>query len=197
MSSLSLLTENEVPAAGARTREVPAVRRATAILWHLARHPDGLPLSRIARDLEVLPSTCLHILRELAASRLVAFEPNGKLYRLGMGVLTLARQLTQQNPFVQSAQPVLTRLSRDFAVGASAQERAGDDMVVVAAASVLPGDMVSPGARTPLFTSASGRLMAAYNGFARVIRASQVFLSAAQNTIVINAGSASVSGAPP
>lgn len=167
MSLPATRTEPDLAAdAAARTREVPAVRRAVAVLWHLGRHPEGLPLSRIARDLDVLPSTCLHILRELVAARLLAFEPNGKLYRLGTGVLTLARQLMQQNPFVQVAQPVLSRLSRDFAVGASAQERDGDDdMVVVAAASVLPGDMVSPGARTPLFTSASGRLMAAGSGF--------------------------------
>jgi len=136
------------------------------MLWHLAKHPDGLPLSRVARDLDVLPSTALHILRELAVAKLVAFDANAKLYRLGNGVLSLARQLTQQNPFVQVAQPHLNQLSREFEVGASAQERDGDDdMVVVAAASVLPGDMVSPGGRTPLLTSASGRLMAAYGNF--------------------------------
>ena len=152
--------------ADARMREVPSVRRATAMLWHLGRHTEGLSLSRIARDLDVLPSTCLHILRELVAAKLVAHDPDAKLYRLGRGVLTLARQLTHQNRFVQVTQSVLHRLSREFHVGASAQERDGDeDMVVVAAASVLPGDMVSPGARTPLFTSASGRLMAAFNDF--------------------------------
>jgi DNA-binding IclR family transcriptional regulator len=168
MSSVFVPDEPASPAAegDARTREVPAVRRATAMLWHLARHPDGLSLSRVARDLDVLPSTCLHILRELVAARLLAFDANTKLYRLGSGILTLARQITQQNPFVQLAQPLLNRLSRDFHVGASAQERDGeDDMVVVAAASVLPGDMVSPGGRTALFTSASGRLMAAYGDY--------------------------------
>jgi len=149
-----------------RTREVPAVRRATAILWLLGRHSDGLTLSRVARELDVLPSTCLHILRELVASRLVAVDSDTKLYRLGSGVLTLARLLSQQNRFVRVAQPVLDRLSREFHVGASAQQRErDDDMVVVAAASVVPGDMVSPGARTPLFTSASGRLMGALGNY--------------------------------
>lgn len=149
-----------------RTREVPAVRRAMAIVWLLGRHSEGLSLSRIARELDVLPSTCLHILRELVAARLLAVDSDTKLYRLGSGVLTLARMLSQQNQFVRFAQPVLDRLSREFHVGASAQQRErDDDMVVVAAASVVPGDMVSPGARTPLFTSASGRLMAALNDF--------------------------------
>ena len=149
-----------------RMREVPAVRRACAALWLLARHPEGLPLSRVARELDIIPSTCLHILRELGVGRLVAYDANAKLYRLGSGVLSLGRELTQQNPFVQVAQPHLNRLSRELAVGASAQERDGDDdLLVVASASVLPGDVVSPGGRTPLFTSASGRLMAAYSEF--------------------------------
>ncbi len=142
------------------------MRRASAALWLLARHPEGLTLSRIARELEIIPSTCLHILRELAVARLVAYEPNAKLYRLGGGVLSLGRALTQQNPFVQAAQPYLNRLSRGFEVGASGQERDGEqDMLVVIASSVLPGDMVSVGARTPLMTSASGRLMGAFAGF--------------------------------
>lgn len=158
-------TAGAAPDADARMREVPSVRRAAAMLWHLGRHTEGLSLSRIAHDLGVLPSTCLHILRELVAAKLVAHDPEAKLYRLGSGVLTLARQLTHQSRFVQVTQSVLHRLSREFQVGASAQERDGDDLVVVAAVSVLPGDMVSPGARTTLFTSASGRLMAAFNDF--------------------------------
>lgn len=156
----AIASDEVVPAKG-----VPAVRRACAVLWLLSRHPEGLPLSRVAREVEILPSTCLHILRELAAAKLVAIDAHAKLYRLGSGVLTLGRQLTRQSPFVQAAQPQLNRLSREFEVGASAQERDDDDLVVVAAASVIPGDMVTPGGRTPLFTSASGRLIAALNPF--------------------------------
>jgi len=150
----------------AARREVPAVRRACAVLWLLARHPEGVSLASAARELEIIPSTCLHILRELAAARFVSYDPRAKLYRLGGGVLSLSLELTQQNPFVRAAQPLLNRLSREFGVGASGQERTTeDDLLVVIAASVLPGDLVSPGALRPLFTSASGRLMAAFGNF--------------------------------
>ncbi len=152
----------------AARREVPAVRRACGALWLLARHPQGLTLSRVARELEIIPSSCLHILRELGVGRLVTYDANTKLYRLGSGILSLGRELTQQNPFVQAAQPHLNRLSREYEVGASGQERDGDNtMFIIVAASVAPGDMVSPGGRTPLplFTSASGRVMASYSGY--------------------------------
>ncbi|WP_236581980.1 IclR family transcriptional regulator [Hydrogenophaga sp. BPS33] len=143
-------------------REVPAVRRACAVMWLLARHPDGITLSSVARELDILPSTCLHILRELGVGRLVAYDAIAKVYRLGSGVLSLSSRLTQQNPFVQVAQPHLNRLSREFEVAASAQELDGDsDMLVVAAAAVQSG-RPSPGGRTPLLIGASGRVMAAY-----------------------------------
>jgi len=161
----SAASSQQAVAAETRSR-APAVQRACAALWLLSRHPEGLILSHVARELDVLPSTCLHILRELAAANFVSYHADTKLYMLGSGILSLARQITQQNPFVQIAQPHLNQLSRDFDIGASAQQRDGDRyLLVVAAASMLPGDMVAQGARIALFTGASGRLMAAFNQF--------------------------------
>ncbi len=125
-----------------------------------------MTLSQVARELGIIPSSCLHVLRELTVGRLVDYEANAKLYRLAAGVLSLGRSLTQQNPFVQAAQPHLSRLSRTFEVGASGQERHGDDdMLVVIASSVVPGDMIAVGERRPLLASASGRLMGAFADF--------------------------------
>lgn len=159
-------TEEDGPAsAGSRIREVPAVRRSTAILWHLAKHDDGLGVSRIARDLDIIPSTCLHILRELVSARLVAFEPNGKIYRLGLGVLALAKNLTRQNSFIQIAQRHLNQFASDFKVSASATQRDAQDVVVVATANASEGDAVAVGNRVPCLSSATGRLIAAYSGW--------------------------------
>ena len=152
-------------AKGLRIREVPAVRRATAILRHLSRHADGLTVSRLARDLDIIPSTCLHILRELMAARMVAFEPIGKTYRLGLGLLNLVRELVAHDPFIHSAQPRLLRFAHEHAVSVSAQQRDGEDVVIVAAVTATEGLEAPLGGRFPLLCAAGGRLFASSTGW--------------------------------
>ncbi len=148
-----------------RIRQVPAVRRAAAILHLLARHGEGLTVSRLARELEMIPSTCLHIMRELTAAHLVAFEPKGKVYRLGLEILGLANQLSSHDVFIQGAQPRLSQFAHDYGVSASAQQREGDEVVVVAAVVASEG-LASPlGRRGPCLSAAAGRLYAASTGW--------------------------------
>ena len=71
---------------------VPAVSRAAAILRLLGRSDEPQGVQAIARALNIIPSTCLHILRTLVAEELVAVDPATKLYSLNAGVLMLARQ---------------------------------------------------------------------------------------------------------
>ena len=59
---------------------VPAVSRAAAILRLLGRTAEPQGVQAIARSLNIIPSTCLHILRTLVIEELVAFDPNTKLY---------------------------------------------------------------------------------------------------------------------
>ena len=148
-----------------RIREVPAVRRAVAILDHLGRHADGHSASNIARHLGIIPSTCLHILRELSAGHLVAFEPNGKLYKLGWEVLSLAKQLSRHDPFIQSAQPRLNRFAQQYDTSVSAQERDGEDVVIVAATAASEGLQAPLGRRLPCLSAAGGRLFASHTGW--------------------------------
>src|ERR1700678_1739692 len=102
--------------------KVPAVRRAVVILTYLAEQSGGAGLSRISRDLDIIPSTCLHILRELAITRLVVVQQNGKLYSLGSGLLALAGRIDRHRVFLQATQPVLERLTRTFPAYATASE---------------------------------------------------------------------------
>ena len=46
--------------------QAPAVTRAVAILAVLSKSPEPLGVSAIARQVDLIPSSCLHILRALA-----------------------------------------------------------------------------------------------------------------------------------
>lgn len=148
------------PARGMRIREVPAVRRATLILDRLASSHGGMTVSALARDLDIIPSTCLHILRELVAAHLVAFEPNGKTYRLGLGLLRLTLGLRTQDAFILAAERHLVLFAREYGISVSAQERDGKDGVVVAVATAGEGLEAPLGKRVALLSAAGGRLFA-------------------------------------
>lgn len=148
-------------------RQVPAVTRAVAILRLLGRSRDPLGVNHIARELGIVPSTCLHILRVLQDEGFVEFEPVTKRYTIGIGILPLARFALQRNTFSTMVQPRLAEISSKFGVTSIATQLAEpSQMVVVALAqSDLPFRLqVDLGSRFPILISATGRLFAAFNG---------------------------------
>ncbi len=147
-------------------RQVPAVTRAVQILRRLGDASGPLGARQIARDLDLVPSTCLHILRALVAEGLVEFDPEAKRYALGVGILAIAQSAIRQSDFATLAQPMLTRLSAEFGVTAMATQLiAVRQMIVVAIAQTrrpfrLSADL---GSRFPELISATGRCVAAFN----------------------------------
>jgi DNA-binding IclR family transcriptional regulator len=152
---------------GVVVRPVPAVTRAAAILRLLARSDAPLGVQAIARALGLVPSTCLHILRALAAEELVAFDPATKRYGLASGVVALARGMLRHDAFGQLAQPVLDRLAARHGATAIGVEVASLDHIVVVALA-RPGAalqlQVDIGSRYPALISATGRCIAAFGG---------------------------------
>jgi DNA-binding IclR family transcriptional regulator len=147
-----------------RVREVPAVSRAVAILRLLGRAPDPVGVKAIAQSLGLVPSTCLHILRVLVAEELLQVDAT-KRYRLGVGMLALARSVIERNQFPAAAQPVLDRISLEWGVTAMGVEIAGlEHMVVLALSqSKIPFRLhVDVGSRFPSLISATGRLVAGH-----------------------------------
>lgn len=146
-------------------RQVPAVSRAVAILRLLGRSEQPLGVNRIARDLGLVPSTCLHILRVLVHERLVAFDPETKRYSLDIGILAIARAAITRNDFASIIQPHLTALSQQFAITAIAVQMSGPGHMIVVAlskASVPFRLQVDLGSRFPALISATGRCVAAF-----------------------------------
>lgn len=153
-------------ASGASKRQVPAVTRALAILRFLARSPEPVGVNPLARELELVPSTCLHILRVLQDEGLVDFDSATKRYSIGIGILPLARSALQRNSFSNLIQPKLSDLSQKFGVTSIATQLSEPNQMIVVALSQSSNPFrlqVDLGSRFPALISATGRLFAAYN----------------------------------
>ncbi|MEO7248247.1 MAG: IclR family transcriptional regulator [Novosphingobium sp.] len=160
--------ENVELARAVKDSKAPAISRAAAVLRLLGRSDTPLGLQPIARELGLVPSTCLYVLRALAAEELVSFDPDTKRYVLASGVLTLARAWLRRDTFSSLAQPLLDRLSSDYGVTMLGVEIFGiDHIVAVAVAQASTGFQLATqvGSRFPALISATGRCIAAFGGY--------------------------------
>ena len=148
----------------------PAVSRAASVLRCLAGEQSGLGVSEIARRVGVVPSTCLHVLRALVDEGFVGFDAEKKIYRTGVGLLTLVRDSMANSQYPRIVQPVLDKLSAENHVNALATEFDGRERMVVVAfsrASSTVSLYVSVGSRFPEYVSATGRCVAAASGLSK------------------------------
>jgi len=163
------MSNAEKPPSKPRTaRHVPAVTRAIAILRYLSKIKEPIGVVSLARELKLIPSTCLHIIRILSLEGLVVFNPESKRYALGPGVLAFATAYSLRNPFVQLVRTHLEELSKSQNCAFAAVEESGPDhYIVVAVADQNAGLSVrlSPGTRFPALVSATGQCFAAFSNF--------------------------------
>ncbi len=158
-------TSDRILAHTTRDSKAPAISRAAAILRLLGKSETPLGVQAIARELALVPSTCLYVLRALAEEELVSFDPDTKRYTLEAGVLTLARGWLRRNQFSDLAQPHLERIARDFDVTTMGVQIVGlDHIIVVATAQGGANFQLSAqiGSRFPALISATGRCIAAF-----------------------------------
>lgn len=144
---------------------MPAITRGVAILKLLARSPEPLGAVAIARALDIIPSTALHILRALVAEQLVAFDGEKKRYSLDAGILTLARSTLRQDSFSAFAQPHLDAIARTYGVTAIGTRVLGLTHMIVVCIShseMMLRIHVDIGSRFPALISATGRCLAAF-----------------------------------
>lgn len=161
---------NAREAATARTprlKGVPALTRGIAILRLLGRREEALGVNAVARELGLIPSTCLHILRVLVAEGLVAFDWDSKRYSLDAGVLGLARGYLARPSFPALVQPRLDDLARQHGVAAIGVRVFGLQHATVVAVSRSEAPIrlhIDVGRRFPALISATGRCVAALSG---------------------------------
>jgi DNA-binding IclR family transcriptional regulator len=151
-----------------RESKAPAISRAAAVLRLLGKSDVPLGLQAIARELGLVPSTCLYVLRALVAEELVSFDPDTKRYALEAGILTLARQWLRRNQFPDQAQPVLDRIAEDFGVTMLGVQIVGLDHIIAVAVSRSGNNIqlsTQVGSRFPALISATGRCIAAFSDY--------------------------------
>ncbi len=151
-----------------KSSKAPAIARAAAILRLLGKAEAPMGLQPIARELGLVPSTCLYVLRALVEEELVSFDPATKRYALGAGVLTLARHWLRRDPFASLAQPLIERIAREHGLTSVAVEIAGLDHIVAVCVAEGAGNFrlsTEVGSRFPALISATGRCIAAFGDY--------------------------------
>jgi DNA-binding IclR family transcriptional regulator len=159
------LSRNQDLAETVESSKAPAISRAAAILRLLGKSDTPLGVQAIARELGLVPSTCLYVLRALVAEEFVAFDPDTKRYSLEAGVLTLARHWLRRNRFNDLAQPVLDRIAQAFDVTMLGVHIVGLEHIIVVATSQSGQNFqlsTQIGSRFPALISATGRCIAAF-----------------------------------
>ncbi len=90
--------------------QVPAVRRATALLRLLASRPGPLPAATVARELGIPRSTAYHLLTALAEDGFVVHLPDERRWGLGVATFEVGSAYLRHDPLERLADPLLTRL---------------------------------------------------------------------------------------
>lgn len=123
-------------------------------------------LSELARLSGIDKATVLRMLGDLAATGLVEQDPASRQWRLGAGILRLARLREASFPVTGTITPILERLARETGETAHASLRAGRDLGTIGVVESTRSNRVyiEPGLVLPLHATASG---VAYCAFAR------------------------------
>ncbi|MFB4311735.1 IclR family transcriptional regulator [Actinomadura sp. GTD37] len=90
--------------------QVPAARRALAVLRLLAAAPGPLPASSIARALELPRSSTYHLLTAMSDDGFVAYVPEERRWGLGVAAFEIGSAYLRHEPLERLARPLLRRL---------------------------------------------------------------------------------------
>ncbi|MFI0356994.1 IclR family transcriptional regulator [Actinomadura sp. 9N407] len=90
--------------------QVPAARRALAVLRLLAASAGPLPASAIARSLELPRSSTYHLLTAMAEDGFVAYVPEERRWGLGVAAFEIGSAYLRHGPLERLARPLLRRL---------------------------------------------------------------------------------------
>ncbi|HLJ66945.1 MAG TPA: IclR family transcriptional regulator [Chloroflexota bacterium] len=152
-----------MPEHAARGSEVQSVDRAVSVLELLARQ-GWSGVTDVANALDMHKSTAYRMLATLKARGLVEQDAETERYRLGWGLVVLARGVMAELDVVRASRSVTERLSVETRETVTISVLAGDEVVVidqtVASPSVL--NVSWTGRHFPLHCTSDGKVWLAH-----------------------------------
>jgi DNA-binding IclR family transcriptional regulator len=146
-----------------RAPSVQSVDRAISVMELLSRR-GWSGVTEVARELDIHKSTAYRLLTTLRDRGLVEQDAATEKYRLGFGLVLLARAVSADLDILRCARPVCERLSERTKETVTIAVLDGDDAVVIhqsiSRSSALSVDWT--GRHTPLHATAAGKLFLAF-----------------------------------
>lgn len=136
------------------------------VVQYLVAAENPVGVSRVAKDLDISPSTCFNLLKTLVHVNLAEFDPVKKTYTAGFGVLELSKGLLEKEDFIKFVRPRLQRLASTHRVTCTLWRRLGPDRTILVDRADFAAAVrvhMAIGQRLPLFVGALGRCFAAYS----------------------------------
>ncbi|MFA7665526.1 MAG: IclR family transcriptional regulator [Burkholderiaceae bacterium] len=146
---------------------VGALVNGLAILRYLCAATGPVGVTRVARDLDLNPSTCFNLLKTLVHDKLVRFDPATKSYTIGLGLVALAKGALEHSSWIRLVRPHLEQIAARHGVTTTLWQRTDDDRVLLVDRADAVGTLrvhMSIGQRLPMYIAALGRCMAAHSG---------------------------------
>jgi DNA-binding IclR family transcriptional regulator len=146
-----------------RSSSVQSVDRAVTVMEYLARR-GWSGVTEVSRELDIHKSTAYRLLTTLRDRGLVEQDAGTEKYRLGFGMVLLARAVSADLDILRCARPVCERLSERTRETVTVAVLEGDDAVIIhqslSRASALNVDWT--GRHTPLHATAAGKIFLLY-----------------------------------
>jgi len=147
--------------------KMSTVAQTIALLRFLANTPAPLGVNAISRELNVPPSSCFRILKQLAEEGYAEFDRSTKCYSLGSAAVMLARKALDPANTFAVIQPSLARFVAEAQTSIGFWRRIDRKRIVLAGFLESSHPMrihMSVGQRLPLFIGAVGRAFASELG---------------------------------
>lgn len=146
---------------------VGALVGGVSVLRYLAAAQTPVGVSRIARDLELNPSTCFNLLKTLVHEGLAVFDGTTKTYSVGLGLLALAKGTLEQTSYIAMVKPHLREVALRHNVTSTLWHVTSAERVVLVDRADNDAAIrvhMNIGQRLPMYVAALGRCIAAHSG---------------------------------